>query len=46
MVEANAAKQEEIVEDAEDKILNDAKIYDPQADSLDETSSEFTVRDP
>ena len=46
MVEANAAKQEEIQEDAEDKILNDAKIYDPQADSADDASAEFTVRDP
>ena len=45
MVELNN-KADEMVEDAEDKIITDAKIYDPQALELDEVSAAFTVRDP
>jgi|SanBayMetagenome_1026888.scaffolds.fasta_scaffold442660_1 hypothetical protein len=32
--------------DADDKLLKDAKIFDPQADNLDEEALEFKVRDP
>lgn len=43
MVEPNV----EVQEDADDKILSDAKIFDPQNESLaDESLAEFTVRDP
>ena len=32
--------------DADDKILNDAKIFDPQSSELDEVTAQFSVRDP